>query len=130
MLRVRTLVLLVTVSVALVFAGTAWASYWFFQGYLPLENGVFTRTVLYYQYESATLEPPVYVRESWSSCTHNMLWIFVQNTGNWEGGPFYYSEGCDQNIQDQYAILDKNWGCENPSGDSQVYDNCYAGASP
>lgn len=123
MTRMKVLLVLLLMAVPLVFASTAFAGYWFFQGNLPLSDG--TRTVLL----GSNPTTPVYVRESWSSCSHNMKYIFVENGGSWSGGTFYYSNGCDQHIMVQYPEFFDNYGCQNPDGDSTVYDNCYAGTN-
>lgn len=104
-----------------VFSSVALGSYWFYQGYLPTGSGA--RTVLI----GYDVPPVVTIRESWSSCTHNMKFIMINNGGSWDGGTFYYGNGCDQNVTDQYPELHANYGCQNPDGLSTVWDNCRAG---
>lgn len=115
---------LFVVAAALTFAGSAYGAYWFYQGYLPTGSGA--RTVLVNQDVAA----PVYIRESWSPCTHNMKFIVVSNGGGWLGGTFYYSSGCDQSVMDQYPNLNADYGCQNPDGLSTVWVNCRAGTGP
>ncbi|MGH2883188.1 MAG: hypothetical protein ACRDPA_10905 [Solirubrobacteraceae bacterium] len=122
LMRLKIGVLVATVITGLVFTSSAFA-YWFFQGNLPLSDG--TRTVLL----GSNPNTPVYVRESWSSCSHSMKYIFVETGGSWDGGTFDYSNGCDQHIMVQYPESFDNYGCQNPDGDSTVYDNCYAGTN-
>jgi hypothetical protein len=118
------LVLLLAIGVSLVVAKAAFAAYWFYQGNLPMSDG--TRTALL----GSNPSPPIYQRESWSSCTHNMYYVQIENGGSWDVGTFYYSNGCDQEIMVQYPDLHDNYGCENPPGDSTVYVNCRAGTNP
>jgi hypothetical protein len=122
--RIASLVLATIFAAVFVQTASA-ASYWFYQGYLPRPiNG--DRFVL------LGSEPPwpIYQRESWAACTHNMKYIQIDNSGNWDGGTFSYSTGCDHEIMVQYPDLHTNYGCENPAGLSQVYVNCRAGTNP
>lgn len=118
--------LIATATLMLVaFASAAYgAPYWFYQGNLPTSSGA--RTVLV----GGRPAPPVYVRESWAPCTHNMKFIMIDNAGNWGGGTFSYTSGCDHEIMDQYPDLHSNYGCQNPDGLSSVWVNCRAGTNP
>lgn len=124
-MRLRLVAIAAAAVIAAVFSSSAVAaSYWFYQGNLPTSSGA--RTVLL----GSNPTPPVYQRESWSACTHNMKYIAVQTNGSWSGGTFYYSNGCDQEIMVQYPEFFNNYGCQNPDGLSQVYVNCRAGTNP
>jgi hypothetical protein len=113
-----------TVLAATFASSAAAASYWFYNGYLPRPaNG--NRYILL----GSNPAPPVYQRESWSACTHNMLLIQIENGGSWDGITLHYSNGCDQTQMVQYPDLHDNYGCENPAGLSQVYVNCRAGTN-
>ena len=121
----RSLPFAVVVALSLSVAGTALgANYWFYQGNLPTSGG--TRYVLL----GSSPPTPIYQRESWSSCTHSMKYIRIQTNGSWNGGTFYYSNGCDQEVFVDFPEFYNNYGCENPSGLSQVYVNCRAGTGP
>jgi hypothetical protein len=124
MMRTKAVVLLLVLAAPLVFAGTALASYWFFQGYLPRPDG--TRSV-FLGYRPAA---PVYVRTSWSLCNHNMNIVFIKTDHSWLVNPMDWGYGCDQEVEDYQYGLYINYGCSNPDGKSQVYDNCYAGTGP
>lgn len=111
------------VGLPLVFAGPALAGYWFFKGYLPLSDG--TRTV----FLGSRPIPPVYIRSSWAPCTHNMKGVMIRTDYTWEGVIFNYANGCDQHFMDQFPEAHLDYGCQNPGGDAQVWDNCYAGTN-
>lgn len=118
-------VLLILAAASLAFAGTAFASYWFFQGNLPRPDG--TRSTFL---GSDDNNPPVFIRESWSPCTHNMNIVLVNTDYSWTVKTFQLLNGCDQSFQDLSYPAHINYGCSNPTGDSQVYDNCYVGQNP
>lgn len=119
-------VLLLALSAALVWAGTAFAGYWFFQGHLPGTDTGGARTV-FLGYRPAA---PVYIRDSWSLCNHNMNRVYIKTDYSWFVQPDDYGYGCDQEYQDFQYGLYVNYGCQNPTGMSQVWDNCYAGTGP
>jgi hypothetical protein len=131
-IRTKALVLSLALAMSLILAGSAWASYWFYQGNLPgpMSNGA--RAVFYYQFETQGLTPPIYVRESWDNgCQQDMNYAWINlNSGSWFVGTFFPQNGCDQHVQDTQPNRHLDWGCENPYADPVVYDNCYAGSYP
>lgn len=135
MIRMKTVMALVALVVPLIVVSTASASYWFYQGNLPGPQSNGARSVFYYQFKTAGLTPPIYVRESWSDCNTNgnqymnYAWINL-DSGSWFVGTFFDSSGCDQHVQDPTPNRHLDWGCENPQGWAVVYDNCYAGSNP
>jgi hypothetical protein len=123
----RILVVVVAFTFATVFVSSAFAaSYWFYQGYLPRpSNG--DRFV----WLGSNPPPAVYQRESWAACTHNMKLLEKRKSdGGWSGVTLFYSNGCDQEMMEQYPEFFDDYGCENPVGLSQVYVNCRAGTNP
>lgn len=55
--------------------------------------------------------------------------VMIRTDYTWEGFVLNYVNGCDQHVMDQYPELHLTYGCENPTGDSQIWDNCYAGTN-
>lgn len=121
--RMKALVVLLAIVGPLVFSGAAVASYWFFTGYLPRPDG--TRSV----FLGSLPPPPAYVRTSWSPCTLNMNGVMIRRDYTWDVLHFYHANGCDQHAEDILYGEHVNYGCSNPAGQPQLWDNCYAGTN-
>jgi hypothetical protein len=118
--------LLAAVATAL-FAGTAQAGYWnVYQGNLPDSSGVRHKTGVYLGGGEAW-----YVRMSWTSGSHDMYFLFIDNGGSWHS---YWSYNGTQVTGPYDRVLGyvgnlARGGCQNPGGYSTVFVNCrFAGS--
>jgi hypothetical protein len=139
----RTLVVFLAV-LGFALAHTALAmAYWDYQGYLPSGGG--PRSFYMHEYLGNN-DYPVEVRMSWSSSpSHYMNFIYLHTDGSWEisqitpGTPGRCNPSADHDCyyfhgyghpHDAYGYSTEQFGCQNPSGQSQAYVNCKVSLFP
>ncbi|HEX6700881.1 MAG TPA: hypothetical protein VF101_09140 [Gaiellaceae bacterium] len=95
--------------------------YWFYQGNLPTSGGA--RAVRKYNDCCNTTQ---WIRMSWTNPSHNMGFLTIDYSGNWNTLTAFTSDGYDQ-YSSYSASFYAQGGCQNPGSLGTVWVNCHEG---